>query len=154
MDRKILRFSEYVNEEVNFVRSEGGMCQLNERWFFYNQEDDIIYGSDDKPVGDGILFAFNPVSCTVITGGDETKYDVNNPVCLIHYDMKKERVSVYSENASDMLESIGFSGGDITSSQSANRIQDVFEKYEDDRYILIYGKRLVASTFDVIEEND
>ena len=101
-----------------------------------------------------MLFAFNPSSCTIILGGEEKQYDINNPICLIQYIMEDGKVTVYTDGALHFLKSIfGFTGSDITSQQSRFKLQDAFERGDDYRYILIFGDQLIASTFDVIEEN-
>lgn len=155
MDKSVLKFEDYVNEELNVTRYDNGVCRLSERWFFYNQDDDIIYGCDEKPaLGDNVLFAFNPVSCTILLDGEETQYDVNNPVCLIHYDLVNEEVFVYTDNALEYLQvELNFPGDEITSTRSRNRLEYLFQNQNDDKYILIYGDQMIASTFDVIEEN-
>lgn len=150
----VMGFSEFINEELNFTTYDNGVCRLEDRWFFYNPDDDIIYGCDDRPVNDDFLFSFNPTACKIVLGGEEKQYDVTNPICLIRYDMDEEKVTVYTENAVEYLRNLGFAGADITSSQNRNRIMDIFEKNDDkDKYILIYGDQMIASTFDVIEEN-
>lgn len=155
MEKSVLKFDEYVNEELNLTQYDNGVCRLSERWFFYNLEDDIIYGCDEKPIlNDNILFAFNPVSCTILLDGEEQNYDVNNPICLIHYDLVNDEVIVYTENALEYLQvELNFPGEDITSVRSRHRLEYLFQDQNDDKYILIYGDQLIASTFDVIEEN-
>ena len=154
MKKTVLNFEDFINEELNFTQYDNGVCRLSERWFFYNPEDDIIYGCDEKPIIDkDVLFAFNPVSCTILLGNEEKQYDVNNPVCLIHYNLKDEEIKIYTEDTIEYLNGLGFSGNDITQIQSRNKLQDIFEKNDDDKYILIYGDQMIASTFDVIEEN-
>lgn len=153
MERTVLNFEDFLNEELNLNRFDNGVCRFSERWFYYNPEDDIIYGSDEKPVDDNLLFSFNPVSCTIVMDGKEKQYDVNNPVCLIQYNLDDELVSIYTENTMEVLNKLGFNGNDFTSMSSRNRIQDIFDDQEDYKYILIYGDQMVASTFDVIEEN-
>ena len=94
MFNTVLKFDDFVSEELNITRYDNGVCRLSDRWFFYNPEDDIIYGCDNKPVGDEMLFAFNPSSCTIILGGEEKQYDINNPICLIRYIMEDGKVTV------------------------------------------------------------
>ena len=152
--KDVLKFEDFLNEELNVTRYDNGVCRLSDRWFYYNPDDDIIYGCDEKPVGDDSLFAFNPSSCTILMGGEEKQYDVNNPVCLIQYDLKDEKVTVYTDNTLEFLNSeLNFTGTEITSQTSRYRLQDKFEESDDYRYILIFGDQLIASTFDVIEEN-
>ena len=152
--KDVLKFEDFLNEELNVTRYDNGVCRLSDRWFYYNPDDDIIYGCDEKPVGDDSLFAFNPSSCTILMGGEEKQYDVNNPICLIQYDLKDEKVTVYTDNTLEFLNSeLNFTGTEITSQTSRYRLQDKFEESDDYRYILIFGDQLIASTFDVIEEN-
>ena len=73
---EVLKFDDFVNEELNITRYDNGVCRLSDRWFYYNPEDDIIYGCDEKPVGEEVLFAFNPSSCTILLNGEEKQYDV------------------------------------------------------------------------------
>lgn len=149
----IKSFDEFLNEDLNFTTSESGDCKLSARWFYYNPDDDIIYGSDNKPVGDNILFAFNPISCIFIMNGEEKRYDVSDPIILIKYDIDKDEVVAYTNDVIDYLKSLGFSGNSISSKSSENEINDIFDEYDDIKYLLIYENKLVASTFDVIEEN-
>lgn len=152
MENNILNFSDFLNEDLNFT-NVNGICKLESRWFYYVPDDDIIYGSDDIPVGDDKLFSFNPISCEIILGGKKKKYDVNNPICLIKYNIDENEVTVYTDDAMNFLKSLGFDGDDIQSQQSSNKLNDLFETFEDDKYILLYGNQMIASTFDVIEEN-
>ena len=150
---EVLKFDDFLNEELNITRYDNGVCRLSDRWFYYNPDDDIIYGCDEKPVGDDVLFAFNPSSCTILLNGEEKQYDVNNPICLIQYIMEDGKVTVYTDGALEILKDLGFTGTDITSQTSKFKLQDIFESGDDYRYILVYGDQLIASTFDVIEEN-
>lgn len=150
---EVLKFDDFLNEELNVTRYDNGVCRLSDRWFYYNQDDDIIYGCDEKPVGDDVMFAFNPTSCTILLNGEEKQYDVNNPICLIQYIMEDGKVTFYTDGALEFLKGLGFTGTEITSQTSRFRLQDIFEKGDDYRYILLYGDQLIASTFDVIEEN-
>ena len=152
---EVLKFNDFLNEEINITTYDNGVCRLSDRWFYYNLDDDIVYGCDEKPVlNDNILFAFNPVSCTVIMDGKESQYDVNNPICLIHYDLMNNEVFFYTENALEVLQlEFGFKGNDLTSRHSRHRLEYLFQDHNNDKLILVYGDQLIASTFDVIEEN-
>ena len=151
---EVLKFEDFLNEELNVTRYDNGVCRLSDRWFYYNPEDDIIYGSNEKPVGDDVMFAFNPSSCTILLNGEEKQYDINNPICLIQYIMEDGKVTFYTDGALEFLKSnLGFTGTDITSQTSRFKLQDRFEQNDDYRYILIFGDQMIASTFDVIEEN-
>ena len=85
--------------------------------------------------------------------GEEKRYDVSDPIILIKYDIDKDEVVAYTNDVIDYLKSLGFSGNSISSKSSENEINDIFDEYDDIKYLLIYGNKLVASTFDVIEEN-
>lgn len=146
-------FEEFLNEDLNFTISDTGDCRLSTKWFYYNPDDDIIYGSDERPVGDGALFSFNPVSCIFIMNGEEKNYDVNDPVLLVKYDMKRDEVVVYTTNTLEYLKSIGFFGNDLNSRKTGIELNDIFEEYDDIKHLLLYGDKMIASTFDVIEEN-
>ena len=150
----VLKFDDFINEEINITYYDNGVCRLTERWFYYNEDDDIIYGCDEKPIiNQNILFAFNPVSCTILLGGEEKQYDINNPVCLIQYNLDDKSVGIYTETTVEYLSEFGFKGSEVTSTRSRQQIQDIFENSEENKYILIYGDQMIASTFDVIEEN-
>ena len=155
MEKTVLNFEDFLNEELNLNTFEDGSCKFSERWFYYNLDDDIIYGSDEKPVlDDNILFAFNPVSCTILLDGEEQNYDVNNPICLIHYDLNNNEVFFYTDNTLEFLQTeFDFKGDDLTSVRSRHRLEYLFQDQSDDKFILIYGNEMIASTFDVIEEN-
>lgn len=155
MEKTVLNFEDFLNEELNLNTFEDGTCKLSERWFYYNLDDDIIYGSNEKPVlDDNILFAFNPVSCTILLDGEEQNYDVNNPICLIHYDLVNNEVFFYTDNALEFLQTeFDFKGNDLTSVRSRHRLEYLFQDQSDDKFILINGNEMIASTFDVIEEN-
>ena len=85
MEKTVLNFEDFLNEELNLNTFEDGSCKFSERWFYYNLDDDIIYGSDEKPVlDDYILFAFNPGSRTIPWDWQGQNYAVNNPICLSH----------------------------------------------------------------------
>lgn len=149
----IKTFEDFLNEDLNFTISDTGDCRLSARWFYYNPDDDIIYGSDEKPISDNVLFSFNPVSCIFIMNGEEKNYDVNDPTLLVKYDMKKDEVVVYTTNVLEYLKSIGLSGNDLNSRKSSIELNDIFEEYDDIKHLLLYGDKMIASTFDVIEEN-
>lgn len=141
------------NENLNIIKS-GNDCELATKWFYYNQDDDIIYGCDEKPVGDDVVFAFNPVSCVFIMNGEEKTYDPEDPILLVKYDLKKDEVIAYTIYALNFLHTIGFNSNDIDSYEGRTKLGDIFESDEDSKYFLIYGTKLIASTFDFIEESE
>ena len=146
-------FAEYINEDLNIIKS-GNDCELATKWFYYNQDDDIIYGCDEKPVGGDVMFAFNPVSCIFIMNGEEKKYDPEDPILLVKYDLEKDEVVAYTTYALNFLHTIGFNNNDIDSYEGRTKLGDIFENDEDTKYFLIYGTKLIASTFDFIEESE
>ena len=146
-------FAEYINEDLNIIKS-GNDCELATKWFYYNQDDDIIYGCDEKPVGGDVMFAFNPVSCIFIMNGEEKKYDPEDPILLVKYDLEKDEIVAYTTYALNFLHTIGFNNNDIDSYEGRTKLGDIFENDEDTKYFLIYGTKLIASTFDFIEESE
>lgn len=149
----MISFGEFleINEELNY-RITNEVIEFEDRWFYYDEEDEIIYGCDDTP--NGCLFSFNPGSCEVLyNDNDKLDYDINNPICVITLkNDKSKEFAVYTENAMDYLKSeFGYKGTDVKSDRIV--LQDALDKYEDYRVLIIYGKELVASTFDIIEEN-
>lgn len=147
----VKKFEEFINEELNFTNDESGLCKFEDRWFYYKPDDDIIFGCDEKPVDEDYAFIFNPKTCVIYVNGKEVKYDINNPVCLITWDIDKSEIKIYKKDAIKYLNELGFVGDDIINGR--NKIQDLFEDDDDVKHILISGDIMVASTFDVIEEN-
>lgn len=137
MDNFVQKFEDFVNEELNFERISNTECYLTRPWYFYNVEDDIIYGSDTKPIGDfPVVF----------------KNNLEDVICLITLDFERLSMSVYTgvDEILGYLNSIGYDGEDLNDVEG---IQDFFDFFETARYMLLSGKRLVASSFDIIEEN-
>lgn len=145
-------FQDFLNEDLNLMIDVGsGDMSFSDRWFYYDKEDEIIYGCDEEPVNVTCLFYFNPKECVIIIDGQEVKYDINNPICLIEYHFKGNEVRIYTDDVEDRLDELGYKG------QSLDRgdwIQKIFDKFDEDRkYLLMYGNKLIATTFDIIEEN-
>ena len=151
----IVDFYDFINEGVNYETSESGEIEFTGRWFYFDMDDEIIYGSDDIPTDENYPIIFNPKTCEVFVGGEKMTYDVNNPVCLISYNLEEDEIKMYSDNVYDFLESFGYDGdNDFISPDSRRKIRKLFDENEDEyRFILIYGTKLIASTFDIIEEN-
>lgn len=151
----IRSFEEFLYEEYNYT-VDGGNIILGDRWFYYDQEDEIIYGSDEKPLGSDVLFFFNPKSCEVYFGEEKKEYDVNNPVLLISYELDSDEFKMYGgDDVFDKLKELGLpSNYDIRSQMGIEKTINQFNKLEDKyKLLLIYGNELLASTFDIIEEN-
>lgn len=178
MDR-IKKFEQYVNEDLNITRYDNGLVRFEDRYFYYNPEDEIIYGTNEKPAGSTsgsemsvngvkIPFWFNPTERTYNIGGatQVKKGDLDDNCVIFAYDLYSDKVYYYDESLDDefkvstYLKSIGVEvenfDEDIWFSSKRNRdnIQYAFEQIQDNvRHILVWGDQLVASTFDVIEEN-
>ena len=152
----IKNFKEVLEEELNYTTSSLGDIEFYDRWFYYEPEDEIIYGCDDKPVNQNSLFFFNPKSCEVYYNDEKKEYDVNNPCLIISFEFETNEVKMYEgDNVFSYLEEFGIQlSFDIQSSSGKKKIQSVFDNL-DDKYklLFIYGNRLIATTFDIIEEN-
>lgn len=151
----IKSFEEYINEDYNYT-IKGGNIVLEDRWFYYDQDDEIIYGSDEMPVNPDVLFYFSPKSCEVYFGKEKQEYDVNNPILLISYELDSDEFKMYAgDDVFNRLEELGLQVNyNMRSLMGMGKTCDKFEELED-RYklLLIYGNELLASTFDIIEEN-
>jgi hypothetical protein len=137
MEKIVQKFEDFVNEGLNFERISNTECYLTRPWYFYNVEDDIVYGSDTKPIGDfPVVFENNLEGVT----------------CLITLNLDRLSMSVYTgvNEILGYLNSVGYGGEDLNDVEG---VQDFFDMDENTRYMLLSGKRLVASSFDVIEEN-
>lgn len=150
-------FAEFIAEDLNYTTSSYGDIEFENRWLYYEPEDDIIYGCDEKPIDKNTPLFFNPRSCEVCVDGKMTQYDECNPLLMITCDLKSSEFKLYqSDDVFDYLENnlgcqLNF---DMTSSEGKKRVQTLFDKVGDDyKILLIYGNRLIASTFDIIEEN-
>lgn len=137
MENKVRKFDDFINEELNIERVSDTECYLTRPWYFYNVEDDIVYGSDTKPIGDFPMVYEN---------------NLEDIVCLLVVDLDRLSLSVYTgtEEVLNYLNNIGYSGETL---DDINEIQDFFDFDENSRYMLVDGKQLLASSFDIIEEN-
>lgn len=149
----MISFSEFleVNEELNY-RITNELIEFEDRWFYYDSDDEIIYGCDDVPTD--CLFSFNPGVCQTRYKNEEIfQYDLNNPICVITLKLdKSNEYAVYTENAHDYLKyRYHYNGDDVKSDRVI--LQDKIDDDDEYRVLIIYGKELVASTFDIIEEN-
>lgn len=153
----VCSFDEFVNEELNIQSIDGGLCKFEDRWFYYDPDDDIIYGSDTCPndVADG--FAFNPVKGIVVVSDSDDFIYGNDSLCLISYNMDSGEVRVFTdESLVDWFDDNGIVlNGDEPDAEEIYEIYSVFNRNQEDgmKYILIRGNLMIASTFDVIEEN-
>lgn len=138
MKEHLKLFTDFVNEELNYRFVSDTECHLTRRWYYYNTEDDIVYGSDERPSGDFPLVFENNIEglCLMSVNIDtlETSF-FNGEAEILEY--------LYENNIGEI---------DFTSEYS-DEIQGFFENFDDTRFILMNGTQIVASTLDVIEEN-
>lgn len=154
----VYSFDEFLNEELNIQRFDNGICRFEDRWFFYDPDDEIVYGSDNRPgdVADG--FSFNPVECIVVTSDGDIRYGKGS-MCMISYDMDEGETLVREGDfLLDWLKGYDIEGIDLNSRPDdvlISGISDIFDSVHEQgvKNMLIWGDQLIASTFDVIEEN-
>lgn len=133
----IFDFDDFINEEINFERYPDGKCFLTRPWYYYNQDDDIVYGSDVPPTGEyNILFENKDEGVRMISIDLNTGEQYN---CVGKEEVIKRMNELFGE--------------DIINLEETERIQNLFDSNNDSRYILLDGKQMLASSFDVIEEN-
>lgn len=133
---KIITFDEFINEELNINRVSDTECYLTRPYYYYNEEDDIVYGSDTKPVGDLVII-------------ENRKKDENLYLyCLDEENMKLDTY-IGDEEVSERFEEIGYNG-DI---YDKNDVQDFLDDNETYRCMLIKNGMLMATSIDIIEEN-
>lgn len=151
----IVNFEDFIEERYNLNTDELGDITFEDRWFYYDSDDEIIYGCDYEPVDKTCLFYFNPRSCEVVINGKKIQYDINNPICLIYYKIKNGDVRVYTDDTMKFLKKLGYMNFnmDIESMSSRHNIQKIFDNFDDLRLLLIKGNKLISSTFDIIDEN-
>jgi len=133
---KIVTFDEFINEELNINRVSDTECYLTRPYYYYNEEDDIVYGSDTKPIGD--------LATIENRKNDENLY----LYCLDEENMKFETY-IGDEEVSELFKEIGYNG-DI---YNKNDVQDFLDDNETYRCMLIKNGMLMATSIDIIEEN-
>lgn len=150
----MISFNEFLelDEELNY-KITNDVIEFEDRWFYYDSDDEIVYGCDDEPTGNN-LFCFNPVSCKVIYKDETFEYDINNPICIISLKMDKtNEFTVYADGADEYLKS-KFGYSNITNIKNDRvMLQNKLDDEDGYRILIMYGKELIASTFDIIEEN-
>lgn len=151
----IVNFEDFIKEGYNLNTDELGDITFEDRWFYYDSDDEIIYGCDYEPVDKTCLFYFNPKSCEIVINGKKILYDINNPICLIYYKIKNDEIRIYTDNTIKFLKKLGYMNfnNDIESMSSRNEIQKIFDNIDDLKLLLIKGNKLISSTFDIIDEN-
>ncbi|MCM1221190.1 MAG: hypothetical protein NC548_42590 [Lachnospiraceae bacterium] len=149
-------FADFLNEELNYSITDYGDIEFEDRWFYYEPDDEIIYGCDNKPINTNNLFYFNPKSCEIYLNNEKHEYEINNPVLIISYEFKTNEVKLYNaDNVFEYLEELGVKlNFDIQSQRGKKEIQTCFDNLDDKyRLLFLYGNKLISSTFDIIEEN-
>lgn len=138
MERIVRKFDDFINEELNIERVSDTECYLTRPWYYYNAEDDIVYGSDTEPSS----------SLPMVFENNHEDDDIR----LLSLDLDKLSLSVYGgqKGVMDYLNSIGYTGETL---DDVDEIQNLFDFDENSRHMLVVGKRLLASSFDIIEEN-
>lgn len=135
--KNIFDFDDFINEEINFERYIDGKCFLTRPWYYYKQDDDIVYGSDVEPTGEyDIMFENKDEGVKMIS------IDLNTGeqyICVGKDEVIKKIDELFGEEIINLGET--------------KIIQDLFDSNNDSRYILLDGKQMLASSFDVIEEN-
>lgn len=139
MDRHVKSFSEFLNEELNFERVSDTDCRLTRKWYYYVQDDDIVYGSDTVPSDGTIVVSFEK--------------DEPDSVVMSSIDLNTGEYGKYvgEENVVSRINELF--GEDIADLNDTETIQDFFDNDSDSRHILLRGRRILASSFDIIEEN-
>lgn len=139
MDRYVKSFSEFLNEEINFERISDTECHLTRKWYYYVQDDDIVYGSDTVPSDGVIVVSFE-------------KEDPDS-VVMSSIDLNTGEYGKYvgEENVINRINELF--GEDMTDLTDTERIQDILDSADDSRHIILHGRQILASSFDVIEEN-
>lgn len=152
----VKNFYDFINEDLNYNISELGDIEFENRWFYYEPEDEIIYGSDVEPVNVENLFYFNPKTCVIHIDDKEYEYDINNP-CLIITCSNDNEVKMYKEDKvfEYLEEELGCDlNFDVQSQEGKKKIQKLFDNLDDEmRILFLYGTKVISTTFDIIEEN-
>lgn len=150
----VKKFYEFLEEDLNYTTGSMGHIEFEDRWFYYEPNDEIVYGCDEIPSGEGHVFYFNPKKCIVGMNNKQSQYDVNNPICLITCNSDNNEVKVYTDDIFKYLESLGYgSDSNIDDERNVREIRELFDDNDDYRFLLMYGNTLIATTFDIIEEN-
>lgn len=133
----IYDFEDFISEELNFERISDTECYLTRHWYYYNENDDIFYGSDERPYPDSLLVF-------------ENNEDLG--IRLIEFELATGKHSEINDNE-EILKKINELGGGVYGFEETDTIQNLFDKQNESRYMLLDGRRMLASSFDVIEEN-
>ena len=148
MESFVKSFDDFINEEFNVDRISDVKCYLTKRWYYYDDDSDIVYGSDTKPIDDSIFVFENKL--------DETD------ICLFTLDLNEMELETYNGH-----DEVGTYLGDIIGEENVviddtgwidddflNKIQDSFDDEVSTRSMLIMGNRVLASSFDIVENDE
>lgn len=134
----VKKFDIFVNEDLNYEFSSDDECYLTRKWYYYNIEDDIVYGSDEKPYEESPLIFGNNIDNFVLISLNIDTFEVNE------YYGEEEIIEFLNKNS---LYDV-----DIKSKHNDD-LQNFFETFDDTRFILLDKNRIIAITIDIIEEN-
>lgn len=134
----VKKFDIFVNEDLNYEFSSDDECYLTRKWYYYNTEDDIVYGSDEKPYEESPLIFGNNIDNFVLISLNIDTFEVNE------YYGEEEIIEFLNKNS---LYDV-----DIKSKHNDD-LQNFFETFDDTRFILLDKNRIIAITIDIIEEN-
>lgn len=153
----ILTFENFVNEELNLsYETHDNFTEIvfEDRWFQYDSDDDIIYGYNHIPTDLSKGFTFKPNECVVYVDKKMIKYDINNPICIISYDLDTSTIKVFTDKSLDYLKHLDSTiNGDFEQPNTQRKIQNIINQDDNKHHLVIYGNKLISSTFDIIEEN-
>lgn len=153
----ILTFENFVNEELNLsyeTYDDFTEIVFEDRWFQYDSDDDIIYGYNNIPTDLSKGFTFKPTECVVYVDKKMIKYDINNPICIISYDLDTATIKVFTDKSLDYLKHLDSTiNSDFEQPNTQRKIQNIINQDDNKHHLVIYGNKLIASTFDIIDEN-
>lgn len=148
MESFVKSFDDFINEEFNVDRISDVKCYLTKRWYYYDDDSDIVYGSDTKPIDDSIFVFENKLGET--------------DICLFTLDLNEMELETYNGH-----DEVGAYLGDIIGEENVviddtgwidddflNKIQDYFDDGVSTRSMLIMGNRVLASSFDIVENDE
>lgn len=139
MERMVQSFKDFLGEELNYMYNSNEECHLTRGWYYYESEDDIVYGSDERPAG----------RFPIVFSNDSEDWR------LMSLNLENLRSETYTgaDEIEEYLYENGFDGNFFEIEDDSEEISNFFELFENQRFILLHGTRLVASTLDIIEEN-
>jgi hypothetical protein len=149
MVKDFFYFIKEMREDIEFKANHLLGYTLIFDWYFYDTESEIIISCSTEPVNEDCLFYFNPKKCEFGCNGKKETYDVNDPICLISLNNKTDEVKLFTKDTLKYLQELGYTeGGDLE--RHERPIQEIFDKYDDFRFLLIRGNKVIATTFDFI----